>query len=88
MFYKAGFRFLKVMSSCLRLLHFRRVICHFVALAFLHVNLFRIGPHRLKESFSCLVNHCFTSHYSSLLDVQIDRIFHTLIILVIMICPN
>ena len=55
MFYKAGIRFLKVMSSCLRLLHFRRVICHFVALAFLHVNLFGIGPHRLKDSFPVLL---------------------------------
>ena len=78
-FYKAGIRFLKVLSSCLWLLHFRMVMCHFVALAFLHVNLFGIGPHRLKDSFSSLVNHCFTSHYSSSWDVQIDRILHTLI---------
>ena len=84
-FYKAGIRFLKVMSSCLRLLHFRGVICHFVALAFLHVNLFGIGPHRLKDSFSSLVNHCFTSHYSSSWDVQIDRILHTLIIVCIIV---
>ena len=58
-------------------------MCRFVALAFLHVNLFGIGPHRLKDSFSSLVNHCFTSHYSSSWDVQIDRILHTLIIVCI-----
>ena len=79
--YKAGIRFLKVMSSCLRLLHFRWVICHFVALACLHVNLFGIGPHHLKDSFFCLDNHCFTSHYSSSWDVRIYRILHTLIML-------
>ena len=78
--HKDGIRFLKVMLSCLRLLHFRWVICHFVALACLPVNLFKIGPHRLKDSFSCLVNHCFTSHYSPLWDVQIGCILHTLII--------
>ena len=49
--YKAGIRFLKVMSSCLRLLHFRWVICHFVALACLHVDLFGVEPHHLKDSF-------------------------------------
>ena len=76
---KAGIRFLMVMLSFLRLLHLRWVICHIVALACLLVNLFGIGPHRLKDSFSCLVNHCFTSHYSSSWDVQIDRILHTLI---------
>ena len=83
--YKAGIRFLKVMSSCLRLLHFRWVICHFVALACLHVNLFGIRPHHLKDSFFCLDNHCFTSHYSSSWDVQIDRILHTLIIVCIIV---
>ena len=51
-FYKAGIRFLKVMSSCLRLLHFRWVICHFVALACLHVDLFGVEPHHLKDFFS------------------------------------
>ena len=30
--------------------------------------------------YSWLVDHCFTSHYSSFCDVQIDRILHTLII--------
>ena len=82
--HKAGIRFLRVMSF-LRLLQLRWVICHFVALAFLHVNLFGIGPHRLKDSFSSLVNHCFTSHYSSSWDVQIDRILHTLIIVCIIV---
>ena len=81
--YKTWFRFLKLMLSCLRQLHFRWVMCHFVALACLHVNLFGIGPHRLKDLFSCLVNNCFTSHYSSLWDVQIDRYLHTLIKLVL-----
>ena len=55
MVHKAGIRFFKVMLSCLQLLHFRWAICHFVALAYLHVNLFGIGPHRLKDSLSCLV---------------------------------
>ena len=54
MVHKDGIRFLKVMLSCLRLLHFRWVICHFVALACLHVNLFGIGPHRLKDLFPVL----------------------------------
>ena len=59
------------------------VLCNVIyfikKMACLHVNLFGIGPHRLKDSFSSLVNHCFTSHYSSSWIVQIDRILHTLI---------
>ena len=39
-----------------------------------------IRHHPLRESFSCLVSHCFTSLYSSLWDLQIDRILHTFII--------
>ena len=35
----------------------------------------------LKDKISWLVDHCFTSHYSSFCDVQIDLILHTLIIL-------
>ena len=60
-------------------------ICNFIALACLHVNLFGIRPHRLKDSFSYLVNHCFTSHYSSSWDVQIDSILHTLILVSIIV---
>ena len=60
-FYKAWIRFLKVMSSCLRQLHFRWVICHFVALACLHIDLFGVEPPHLKDSFfPCLVHHCLT----------------------------
>ena len=77
---KAGIRFLWVMLSFLWLLHLRWVICHIVALACLLVNLLGIGLHHLIDKNSCLVNHCFTSHYSSFCDVQIDRILHTLII--------
>jgi hypothetical protein len=78
--HEAGMRFLRVMLSFLQLLHLRWVICHIVALACLLVNLLGIGLHHLKDKDSCLVDHCFTSHYSSLWDVQIDRILHTLII--------
>ena len=77
---KAGIHFLRVMLSFLRLLHLRWVICHIVALACLLVNLLGIGLHHLKDKNSWLVDHCFTSHYSSFCDVQIDRILHTLII--------
>ena len=75
---KAGIHFLRVMSF-LRLLHLRWVICHIVALACLLVDLLGIGLHHLKNENSCLVDHCFTSHYSFLWDVQIDRILHTLV---------
>ena len=78
---KAGIRFLWVMLSFLWLLHLRWVICHIVALACLLVNLLGIGLHHLIDKNSCLVNRCFTSHYSPLWDVQIDRILHTLMIL-------
>jgi len=74
---KAGIHFLRVMLSFLRLLHLRWVICHIVALACLLVNLLGIGLHHLKDKNSWLVDHCFTSLYSSFCDV--DRILHTLI---------
>ena len=82
---KAGIRFLSAMLSFLQLLHLRWVICHIVALACLLVNLLGIGLHHLIDKNSCLVNHCFTSHYSSFCDVQIDRILHTLIIVCIIV---
>ena len=44
-----------MMLSCLRLLHFRLAICHFVALACLHVNLFGIESELLKDSFPVLL---------------------------------
>ena len=65
--HKAWIRFLKVMLSCLRLFHFRWVICHFVALACLHVDLFGVEPHHLKDSF-------FLS-FSSLLHALVQSIF-------------
>ena len=46
----------------------------------LFLEVFWIRHHPLRESFSCLVSHCFTSLYSSLWDLQIDRILHTFII--------
>ena len=67
---RAGIRFLRVMLSFLRLLHLRWVRCHIIALL-------GTGCHR-KDKNSCPVNHCLTSHYSSLWDVQIDRILYTL----------
>ena len=68
---KAGIRFLEVALSCPRLLSFGSTI---VAPLFVLLGSgglpsacwCGVGPLRLRDAFSCLVDHSFTSHYSYL----------------------
>ena len=68
---KAGIRFLEVALSCPHLLGLGSTV---VAPLFVLLGSgglpspcwCGVGPLRLQDAFSCLVGHCFTSHYSYL----------------------
>ena len=71
MVWKAGVRFLVVVLPRPRLLYFGSAI---VAPLFVLLGSGRLpsacrfgfGPRRLPDAFSCLVDHCFTSHFPCL----------------------
>ena len=68
---KAGIRFLEVALSCSHLLGLGSTIVTrlFVLLGsggLPSACWCGVGPLRLRDAFSCLVYHCFTTHYSCL----------------------